>query len=93
MIFTREETELEGVYKVHLENFSDNRGQIVNLFDKEQFSTFKVDKLSKSRQNVLRGLHGDTANDKLIYCLQGRIHSQKFLKWALLYIRNVSVLL
>ena len=74
MIFTRQQTELEGVYKVHLENFSDNRGEIVNLFDRDQFSTFKVDKLSKSKQNVLRGLHGDTANDKLIYCLQGRIH-------------------
>jgi dTDP-4-dehydrorhamnose 3,5-epimerase len=74
MIFTTEETGLHGVHKVHLENFSDKRGQIVNLFDIDQFSAFKVDKLSKSTRNVLRGLHGDTANDKLIYCLQGNIH-------------------
>jgi len=74
MIFETENLELEGVHKVHLENFSDSRGQIVNLFDVDQFSTFKVDKLSKSTRNVLRGLHGDTVNDKLIYCLGGRIH-------------------
>jgi len=65
---------LDGVHKVYLENFSDERGQIVNLFDCEQFSQFKIDKLTKSNKNVLRGLHGDTNNDKLIYCLQGKIH-------------------
>ena len=65
MIFATEKTELNGVYKVHLENFSDDRGQIVNLFDTGQFPTFKVDKLSKSKRNVLRGLHGDATNDKL----------------------------
>jgi len=74
MIFATEKTELNGVYKVHLENFSDDRGQIVNLFDTGQFPTFKVDKLSKSKRNVLRGLHGDATNDKLIYCLHGKIH-------------------
>ena len=74
MIFATEKTELKGVYKVHLENFSDDRGQIVNLFDTGQFPTFKVDKLSKSKRNVLRGLHGDATNDKLIYCLHGKIH-------------------
>ena len=74
MIFTTENTGLEGVYKVRLENFSDERGEIVNLFDIDQFPAFKVDKLSKSKRNVLRGLHGDTTNDKLIYCLHGKMH-------------------
>jgi len=74
MVFKKEELSLKGVYKVFLENFSDERGVIVNLFDIEQFSTFKVDKLSKSKKNVLRGLHGDSINDKLIYCLKGKIH-------------------
>lgn len=74
MIFVKEETELEGVYKILLENYSDERGKIVNLFDIEQFSTFKIDKLTKSKQNVLRGLHGDLINDKIIYCLQGKFH-------------------
>ena len=74
MIFEKEYLPLKGVYKVHLENFSDNRGTIVNLFDIEQFSSFKVEKLSKSKKNVLRGLHGDSINDKLIYCLKGAMH-------------------
>ena len=74
MIFVKEETELEGVYQILLENYSDERGKIVNLFDIEQFSTFKIDKLTKSKQNVLRGLHGDLINDKIIYCLQGKFH-------------------
>lgn len=74
MIFRKEELPLKGVYKVFLENFSDERGTIINLFDVEQFSNFKVEKLSKSKKNVLRGLHGDSINDKLIYCLKGKIY-------------------
>lgn len=74
MLFHREKTKLRGVYKILLENFSDNRGTIVNLFDKDQFSQFKVTKLTKSRKNVLRGLHGDSINNKLIYCLKGNFH-------------------
>ena len=74
MNFRKEELSLKGVWKIHLENFSDNRGTITNLFDVEQFSSFKVEKLSKSKKNVLRGLHGDSINDKLIYCLKGKIY-------------------
>lgn len=73
-MFEKEETSLQGVYKVHLENFHDNRGSIINLFESKYFSNFKVDKLSISNKNVLRGMHGDTVNDKLIYCLHGKIH-------------------
>ena len=73
MKFEKENLSLDGVYKVHLESFEDNRGQIVNLFDVGQFSDFKIDKLTKSTYNVLRGLHGDSYNDKLIYCLQGKL--------------------
>ena len=73
MLFKEEPLSLEGIYKIHLENFSDERGQITNLFDCEQFPQFKIDKLTKSTKNVLRGLHGDSNNDKLIYCLQGKI--------------------
>jgi len=74
MIFKKEETELQGVYKILLERFSDERGSIVNLFDTEQLPRFKIDKLTRSTRNVLRGLHGDSTNNKLIYCLQGKIH-------------------
>ena len=74
MNFVKEELELKGVYKVYLENFSDDRGTITNIFDIEQFPSFKVEKLSKSKKNVLRGLHGDSINDKMIYCLSGKLH-------------------
>jgi dTDP-4-dehydrorhamnose 3,5-epimerase len=74
MNFVKEELELKGVYKVYLEKFSDDRGTITNIFDIEQFSTFKVEKLSRSKKNVLRGLHGDSTNDKIIYCLSGKIY-------------------
>ena len=73
MHFEKEESELKGVYKIHLERFTDQRGKIINLFDVDQFPEFKIDKLTKSSYNVLRGLHGDSYNDKLIYCLQGKI--------------------
>jgi len=74
MLFVKEELPLNGVYKIYLENFSDNRGNITNLFDVNQFPDFKIDKLTKSKKNVLRGLHGDSINDKLIYCLKGKIY-------------------
>ena len=70
----KEELSLKGVFKYHLENFEDNRGTIVNIHDSNNFPTFKTDKISKSKRNVLRGLHGDTINDKLIYCLRGKFH-------------------
>jgi len=74
MVFRKEALPLKGVYKIHLENFSDERGTIVNLFDIEQLPDFKVEKLSKSKKNVLRGMHGDSINNKLIYCLKGKMH-------------------
>ena len=42
MVFKKEALSLKGVYKIHLENFSDERGVIVNLFDVEQLPNFKV---------------------------------------------------
>ena len=93
MIFEKENLELEGVSKVHLENFADHRGEIINLFDCSQFPQFKVDKLTKSSRNVLRGLHGDSINDKLIYCLQGRIHLAvvNFDKESPQYLKKVQI--
>lgn len=62
---------INGVYKIELENFSDSRGKIINLYDLEKFPKFKQEKLTISTKNVLRGFHGDAYNDKLIYCLSG----------------------
>ena len=74
MNFKKSNTKLDGVYKVNLENFHDNRGTIVNLKDFHPENTkYSIDKLTISKKNVLRGLHGDDLNDKLIYCLKGEI--------------------
>ena len=37
-------------------------------------SSFVEDKISVSRQDVLRGLHGDFETDKLVQCLHGEIY-------------------
>ena len=54
MVFKKEALPLKGVYKIHLENFSDERGTIVNLFDVEQLPEFKVEKLSKSKKKCFK---------------------------------------
>ncbi len=64
-------TELKNVFKVKLEKFYDDRGNITNLFKNNNLFNFSEDKLTISKRNVLRGLHGDILNDKLIYCLRG----------------------
>ena len=66
-----EETKLKGVFKVFIEKFEDSRGCIVNLFNNKDYH-FNQEKLTISHKNVLRGLHSDTINDKLIYCLRGK---------------------
>lgn len=68
------ETELDGVFKIDLENFHDERGSILNLSDYHPINErYSIDKLTISTKNVLRGLHGDNVNDKLIFCLKGKI--------------------
>tara|TARA_R100000152_G_C6782009_1_gene217970 strand:- start:5747 stop:6268 length:522 start_codon:yes stop_codon:yes gene_type:complete len=51
---------------------------------------FVEDKISISRKNVLRGLHGDHVTDKLVQCLHGEIYlvlvdwredSPTYMKW------------
>ena len=64
------QTALDGVFTVASEKFSDERGFVLNVFKNETFH-FNQEKLTVSKKNVLRGLHSDTKNDKLIYCLRG----------------------
>ena len=63
---------IENLIVVELDPFEDGRGQIWTLFNKEDWDTkFVEDKISISRKNVLRGLHGDKTTWKLIGCLGG----------------------
>lgn len=72
----------EGVKLIYPPVFRDDRGEFVETFsvDKYRFPnkqgqllTFKEDDISVSRQNVLRGLHGDKVTWKLIQCLYGEV--------------------
>ena len=72
-------------------SFEDYRGELYTLYDyKELPLDFNHDKVAISRQNVLRGLHGDGKAFKLITCLHGEIYlvvvdnrewSPTYLKW------------
>jgi dTDP-4-dehydrorhamnose 3,5-epimerase len=93
-----EKTNLDGVLKIHLENFHDDRGTIINLLDYHPNKLkYSLDKLTITKKNVLRGLHGDKFNDKLIYCLRGEMKfavvnldesHEQFLKSEIFHIKD-----
>lgn len=56
---------------------SDYRGDLWTLWKKDQTFpgiAFNHDKVSTSRRNVLRGIHGDYKSTKLITCLYGEMY-------------------
>tara|TARA_R110001583_G_scaffold187345_2_gene348627 strand:- start:7948 stop:8460 length:513 start_codon:yes stop_codon:yes gene_type:complete len=73
----------------------DLRGEIFSSFRDEIHAEyvdkpFIEDKISVSRKNVIRGLHGDSVTDKLVQCVQGELYlvvvdwreeSPTYLKW------------
>jgi dTDP-4-dehydrorhamnose 3,5-epimerase len=73
------------------DSFEDYRGELYTLFKQEEHElVFNHDKVSVSRQNVLRGMHGDSKSWKLITCLSGIVYlvvidnrpeSPNYLKW------------
>ena len=73
------------------DSFEDYRGELYTLFKQEEHDlVFNHDKVSVSRENVLRGLHGDSKSWKLITCLSGVVYlvvvdnrpeSPNYLKW------------
>ena len=73
------------------DSFEDFRGELYTLFKQENSNlVFNHDKVSVSRKNVLRGLHGDSKSWKLITCLAGEVmlvvvdnrnNSPNYLKW------------
>jgi dTDP-4-dehydrorhamnose 3,5-epimerase len=74
------------------DSFEDFRGELFTVFKHGDYNNlfFNHDKVSISKKNVLRGLHGDNKAYKLITCLHGelllvvvdnRADSHNFLKW------------
>jgi dTDP-4-dehydrorhamnose 3,5-epimerase len=73
---------IDGVLKIELDYYSDNRGINFEGYNKELYrklhpifeeKDFIIDSFSRSRMNVLRGFHGDTKTYKLIQVLFGKL--------------------
>jgi dTDP-4-dehydrorhamnose 3,5-epimerase len=71
--------------------FKDHRGELYTVFNqKDHELIFNHDKVSVSKKNVLRGMHGDSKSWKHISCLHGTVFlavidynpkSDNFMKW------------
>jgi len=71
-------TSLEGVLLVTLDIFYDKRGKFIETYNEQAYISramkkFVQDDLSYSKARVLRGIHGDSINAKLVSCVHGRI--------------------
>jgi len=71
---------IDGIYIFTPSIGKDERGIIYSSFYDENFKdylpkglSFKHDKFSSSKQNVLRGIHGDVKSWKLVTCVYGEI--------------------
>ena len=90
-------TQLDGVLLIKPPTiFKDFRGTYVETYNKKLYTEaginvkFVQDDISVSKQNVLRGLHGDSETWKLVSCLYGQFYlvvinwddsSPQFRKW------------
>lgn len=88
---------LKGVYVIKPNKFKDLRGEIWTAFTSEVIDKllpsplrFVHDKFVHSKQNVIRGIHGDAKTYKLVTCVYGEIeqvvvdcspNSPTYLKW------------
>ena len=85
---------IEGVHIFEPDVFTDFRGDLWTTWKKDEFPfdlDFNHDKVSTSRKDVLRGIHGDFKSWKLITCLYGQIYfilvdnrkdSKTYLQWS-----------
>ena len=71
---------IDGVIIFRTNSFNDNRGSIWTSYLKNEIEKFlpddiifNHDKFSKSKNNVLRGIHGDNKSWKLVTCIYGEI--------------------
>ena len=76
----RPSDKIDGVYCITPSVGEDLRGNIWTSFVLDDIqplindgAKFKHDKFSKSKKNVLRGIHGDTKSWKLVTCVYGKM--------------------
>ena len=74
-----EKTQLEGVLKIVPEVFEDHRGWFMETYNEKLYKEsgveveFVQDDISRSKKNVLRGIHGDKETTKLVSCIYGEL--------------------
>ena len=81
----------EEVLVIDTDVHTDYRGDLWTVWKKnDSKTTFNHDKVSTSRRNVLRGVHGDFKSTKLVTCLYGELYfvvvdnrkeSKTYLQW------------
>ena len=70
--------EINGLKSIKLDYYQDERGLNFEICDREFYRQhldmeFVLDSCSVSKYGVIRGMHGDSDNWKLIQCLEGKI--------------------
>lgn len=79
--FTFNETSIEGVYKIDVKKYGDNRGYFMETYKESDFiaagitNKFIQDNQSKSKKGVLRGLHFQKTfpQAKIVRCIEGEV--------------------
>ncbi len=79
--FLFKKTSIEGVYKIDVKKYGDNRGYFMETYKKADFDKaglvydFVQDNQSKSKKGVLRGLHFQKKfpQAKLVRCIEGEV--------------------
>ena len=51
-------TKIEDVTLSQIDKFTDYRGDIYTIWNRDVHIDYNLDKISKSRKNVIRGIHG-----------------------------------
>lgn len=75
------ETKISGLYEIEVKHYGDNRGYFMETYKKTDFDkvgldyVFIQDNQSRSKKNVLRGLHFQKAfpQAKLVRCIEGEV--------------------
>ena len=71
-MITVEKTQLEGVLKIIPDAFEDHRGIFVETYNEKLYREqgveidFVQDDISRSKKDVLRGIHGDQENSRQV---------------------------
>ncbi|MCQ2799774.1 MAG: dTDP-4-dehydrorhamnose 3,5-epimerase [Bacilli bacterium] len=79
--FVFHETSIEGVFKIDVKKYGDNRGYFMETYKESDFraagimNVFIQDNQSKSKKGVLRGLHFQKTfpQAKLVRCIEGEV--------------------